>query len=54
MTAKRGNAGVCFCAKAAEEQDPEKLLKLIEDINNMLDAKEQRPLKMGQEKFVAQ
>lgn len=28
-----------LCAQAASEQDPEKLLKLIEEINDLLEAK---------------
>jgi hypothetical protein len=31
-----------LCAKAAEEQDPHKLLELITEINRMLEEKENR------------
>jgi hypothetical protein len=31
-----------LCAKAAEEQDPAKLLKLVEEINRLLQEKESR------------
>jgi hypothetical protein len=31
-----------LCAKAAQEQDPDKLLKLIEEINRLLLEKESR------------
>jgi len=41
-----------LCEQAAEEQDPKKLMELIEEINDLLEAKEQRLLgqqPMGQE-----
>jgi hypothetical protein len=31
-----------LCEQAANEQDPEKLMKLIAEINRLLDAKQQR------------
>jgi hypothetical protein len=31
-----------LCAKAAEEQDPDRLLELIAEINRLLEAKEER------------
>jgi hypothetical protein len=31
-----------LCARAAQEQDPEKLMELITEINRLLDAKEGR------------
>jgi hypothetical protein len=31
-----------LCAQAAVEQDPEKLLALVKEINRLLEAKEQR------------
>lgn len=31
-----------LCAQAAKEQDPEKLIELIAQINQMLEAKERR------------
>ena len=31
-----------LCEQAANEQDPEKLMELITEINRLLDAKEQR------------
>ena len=31
-----------LCEEAANEQDPEKLMKLIKEINRLLEAKEQR------------
>ena len=31
-----------LCAQAAEEQDPEKLMELIAQINRLLEAKERR------------
>ncbi len=31
-----------LCAKAAEEQDPVKLMRLISEINQLLEEKEQR------------
>ena len=31
-----------LCAQAAEEQDPEKLLELVKEINRLLEEKEQR------------
>ena len=31
-----------LCAQAAKEQDPEKLMELISQINQMLEAKERR------------
>ncbi len=31
-----------LCARAAQEQDPEKLMELIAQINQLLDAKERR------------
>lgn len=31
-----------FCEQAAVEQDPEKLLQLVKEINRMLDEKENR------------
>jgi hypothetical protein len=34
-----------LCAQAAVEQDPQKLLELTQEINRLLEAKEQRLLK---------
>jgi hypothetical protein len=31
-----------LCERAAQEQDPEKLMELIAEINRLLDAKERR------------
>lgn len=31
-----------LCAKAADEQDPQKLLELVQEINRLLQEKEQR------------
>lgn len=31
-----------LCAEAAVEQDPQKLMKLVEEINRLLDLKQQR------------
>jgi hypothetical protein len=31
-----------LCAKAASEQDPERLLELVKEINRILDAEEQK------------
>jgi hypothetical protein len=31
-----------LCERAAEEQDPEKLLELVKEINTLLEEKEQR------------
>jgi len=31
-----------LCAKAADEQDPQKLLELVKEITRLLDEKEQR------------
>ena len=31
-----------LCEQAAKEQDPEKLLELVQEINRMLEEKEQR------------
>jgi hypothetical protein len=33
---------ILLCEQAANEQDPEKLMKLIAEINRLLDAKQQR------------
>jgi hypothetical protein len=35
-----------LCAQAAVEQDPEKMLKLITEINQLLSEKEERLLKL--------
>jgi len=32
-----------LCAQAAKEQDPQKLLTLVEEINRLLEAKELKP-----------
>ena len=33
-----------LCAQAADEQDPEKLMQLVEQINQLLEEKEATPL----------
>ena len=38
-----------LCAQAADEQDPEKLMKLIDEINRLLETKEERLLRERQE-----
>ncbi len=38
-----------LCEQAAEEQDPDKLMKLIEEINRLLETKEERLLRERQE-----
>ena len=38
-----------LCARAADEQDPDKLMKLIEEINQLLETKEERLLRERQE-----
>jgi hypothetical protein len=35
-----------LCARAAAEQDPDKLLELIREINDILEAKEQQLLQL--------
>jgi len=37
-----------LCALAAEEQDPQRLLELIREINELLEEKEQRLRKQGE------
>ena len=37
-----------LCEQAAEEQDPEKLMKLIDEINQPLETKEERLLREQQ------
>ena len=37
-----------LCEQAAEEQDPEKLMQLVTEINHLLDAKEERLLQERQ------
>jgi hypothetical protein len=38
-----------LCARAADEQDPGKLMKLIEEINQLLETKEERLLRERRE-----
>lgn len=42
MQGETGELWLTLCAKAAEEQDPAKLLKLVEEINRLLGEKESR------------
>jgi hypothetical protein len=42
MQGKTGELWFELCAKAAQEQDPDKLLKLVEEINRLLQEKESR------------
>ena len=39
-----------LCEQAAEEQDPAKLMSLIEEINQLLETKEERLLREEQER----
>ena len=39
-----------LCEQAAEEQDAEKLMKLIEEINQLLETKEERLVREHQER----
>ena len=39
-----------FCERAAVEQDPEKLVQLVKEINRMLEEKEARSKQRGEEK----
>jgi hypothetical protein len=45
MQGEEGERWVQLCEQAAIEQDPSKLMKLIEEINRLLEAKEQRLMK---------
>jgi hypothetical protein len=42
MKGETGERWKILCAQAAEEQDSEKLLELIKEINQLLEEKEQR------------
>jgi hypothetical protein len=42
MKGERGERWRDLCSKAAQEQDPDRLLDLIRQINELLDEKEQR------------
>jgi hypothetical protein len=42
MKGESGDLWKMFCAKAAEEKDPERLLELVKQINDLLEAKEKR------------
>ena len=44
MKGETGEQWRVLCAKAAEEQDPNRLMKLITEINRLLEDKEQRLL----------
>jgi hypothetical protein len=42
MKGERGERWRQLCAQAAEEQDPDRLMELIREINDLLEEKEQR------------
>lgn len=42
MQGKKRERWEDLCAQAADEQDPEKLLELVKEINQLLEEKEQR------------
>jgi hypothetical protein len=42
-----------LCAQAAEEQDPEKLLELVKEINRLLEEKEKRLAKLRKQSATA-
>jgi hypothetical protein len=42
MRGERGERWRQLCAQAAEEQDPDRLMELIREINDLLEEKEQR------------
>jgi hypothetical protein len=44
LQGKTGERWRTLCEQAALEQDPSKLLKLVEEINQLLDSKEKRLL----------
>jgi hypothetical protein len=48
MEAKTREDWMYFCEQAAVEQDPEKLLQLVKEINRMLEEKENRLRRRGQ------
>ena len=54
MHGKTGERWHELCAKAAEEQDPDKLLKLVEEINSLLQGKESRLQRNRLEESVSQ
>ena len=50
MKGETGERWRRLCEQAAEEQDPQKLMKLIEEINQLLETKEERLLREQQER----
>jgi hypothetical protein len=42
MKGERGERWRQLCAQAAEEQDPDRLMELVREINKLLEEKEQR------------
>jgi hypothetical protein len=42
MKGERGERWRQLCAQAAEEQDPDRLMQLVRDINQLFEEKEQR------------
>jgi hypothetical protein len=42
MKGERGERWQALCSQAAQEQDPDRLMELIRQINELLDEKEQR------------
>lgn len=53
MKGETGERWKLLCAQAAEEQDSEKLLELVKEINHLLEEKELRLKKQEAEKKVA-
>lgn len=52
MQGKTKDVWMQYCEQAAVEQDPEKLLELVKEINRMLEKKENRLLRSrDQDKF---
>ena len=49
MKGETGERWRWVCEQAAQEHDPEKLMRLIEEINQLLESKEERLLRGWQE-----
>jgi hypothetical protein len=49
MKGETGERWRKLCEQAAEEQDPKKLMELIEEINRLLESKEERLLREQEE-----
>jgi len=52
MKGEVGERWKILCAQAAEEQDSEKLLELVKEINKLLEEKEQRLIRQAAQKKI--